>query len=196
MRLEALTPLNGVFGQVNSIDGPTNYSLTELSDIGAVVCSCVDVDAGMPKKLEKVLGCALPTAHGVTVEAGGRRAIWLTPRSWLILCGLEDESNLVDAVGKRYPDRTVHANRFSDALGWLCVEGEAVEDLLRQGSFLTFDPAGLPIGFAKRTPIAGIPAVVLRKSENTWTIGVERSRTHYFVKWLTKLTQNFSGDRL
>jgi heterotetrameric sarcosine oxidase gamma subunit len=74
---------------------------------------------------------------------------------------------------------------FTDALCWFELSGDGALDLLTEGSFISLERGGLPVGRAKRTLIAQIAAVVVRRSESVWQVAVERSRSKYFVDWLS-----------
>lgn len=191
MMLEALSPLGGAFGEPHALADITLAEVTERSDLGALLITAIEPGSERAKSIGLAIGCSLPMTHGLVVECGDKRAIWLTPRSWLILCNPSDEEHISRSVQAKFPDRTVLASRFSDALGWLTLEGERAEALLTQGSFVTFDATGLAVGSAKRTLVAGIPVVIQRESEMRWTVGVERSRAQYFVDWLKGLTLSF-----
>jgi len=189
MKLEALSPLGAQFAprQIGDV------TLAEMRDNGAVLVTATGPLSGDLTRLSKTLAVDLPRVHGATATDQDRRAIWLTPRSWIVTCAHGDEKLLVDNVALAFPDHTVLASPYSDALCWLSLDGGGAEDLLRQGSFLSFSTSGLPVGHAKRTLVAGIPAVVQRRGETAWTIAVERSRAHFFVDWLNSLTHSF-GD--
>lgn len=191
MMLDALSALGGAFGTPVALAEMTLVDAQERSDIGAVLVTVTGPAAGFAKVLATALGCDLPLAHGATFHGDRKRVLWLTPRSWIVLCAPAAEAGLVAAVTKAFPDHAAHASRFSDALGWLTLEGAAVDDLLRQGGFMSLESGGVPVGQAKRTPLAGIPAVILRDTETRWTIGVERSRARYFADWLIGLTNTF-----
>lgn len=192
--LDALSPLGAAFGDPSALAEIKLATAQERSDIGAVLVTATGPGADFADTLATALGCALPLSHGETTQRGNLRALWLSPRSWIVLCAPQDEAELIAAVAATIPNHAAHASRFSDALGWLTLDGAAVIDLLRQGGFVTLETDGLPIGHARRTLLAGIPAVILRDSETRWTIGVERSRTRYFVTWLAGLTHSF-GDQ-
>ncbi|MBT6543014.1 MAG: hypothetical protein HOL77_02845 [Rhodobacteraceae bacterium] len=194
MMLDAISPLGHAFGAATDLASITLEGATERSDLGAVLCVTTSDGAQFAKALGEVLGCALPTQHGKFTTSAQKRAIWLSPRSWVVLCDPLEEAGLVDAVAAAYPDHAAVASRFTDALGWILLDGNAAEMLLRQGSFLSFDAEGFPVGHAKRTLVAEIPAVILRETETKWLIGVERSRTRYFADWLGGLTHSF-GDK-
>ena len=190
MMLESLSPLGASFAQPVALPDIEGIKLSERSDIGAVLVTTTMPGKDVAVTVGSALGCTLPLAHGKTTEENEKRAIWLSPRSWIILCTPAAESVLINAVTQTFPDYSVHVSRFSDALGWISLEGESAENLIRQGSFVTFDPAGLASEHAKRTLLAGIPAVILRETDTLWTIGVERSRTRFLVDWLSGLTQS------
>ncbi len=193
MMLTAVSPMGIAIGKSAALPAITVVEAQERSDIGAVLIVTTRDGGGFAETLSKALGCTLPLTHGDVLQTVDKRAIWLTPRSWIILCAPDDEADLVAAINKAFPDREANASRFSDALAWLTLDGEAAENLLRQGSFLSFEPLGFPIGHGKRTPLAGIPAIILRESEARWTIGVERSRAQYFCTWLAGLTNSFEA---
>ena len=77
---------------------------------------------------------------------------------------------------------------MTDNLCWFSLIGETVEEALKQGSFLTFDPAGIGEDSAKRTMIAGVTAIIVREDALSWSIGIERSRARYFHDWLRSLS--------
>jgi heterotetrameric sarcosine oxidase gamma subunit len=135
--------------------------------------------AGIAAKVE------LPMSPGSFAVGPGRAALWLSPRTWLIRCRVDDEAALVANLNEAFPDKLANAVPFTDALCWFDLSGPSALDYLTEGSFISLEPAGLPIGRAKRTLIAQIAAVVVLQSQSTWHIGVERSRAPYFVEWLT-----------
>lgn len=194
MMLEAMSALGGSFGTRAALAEITLADAQERSDIGAVLVTVTRPSAAFAKKLSKALGCDLPSIHGEMTKVDSKHAIWLTPRSWILICAPDTEADLVAAVTKAFPGHEAHASRFTDALGWLTLEGASVDALLRQGGFISLQSEGLPVGQAKRTLLAGIPAVILRDTETQWTIGVERSRARYFADWLSGLTNTF-GER-
>jgi heterotetrameric sarcosine oxidase gamma subunit len=158
--------------------------LRERADIGCVlITNAVDSD-GILLSAGEAAGVDLPLVSGMTHTGPRRVAIWLTPRSWLLLCDIEEESPLVARLNGTFPEKPVHAVSYTDCLCWFELSGTASLDLLTEGSFLSLESGGLPIAHAKRTLIAQIAAVVVRESELVWSVAVERSRARYFVDWL------------
>ncbi len=191
MMLEARSPLRNPFGvsmPVNDLTRP-DFKVIERSDFGCVLCSAA-VDANeIYQKLSQKSKLELPRQSGMVVWQDERAAIWLSLRSWLILCPLDDESELVAMINAVFPDHIVLASTFSDNLCWLSLSGDEAEDKLRQGGFISLADGGLTIGHPKRTLIAGIPAIIHRKSASVWTIGIERSYASYFINWLRSVCE-------
>ena len=136
------------------------------------------------------VGCDIPVCHGATTVAPDRQVIWMSPRCWMVLCPTDLEWELIEAAEVAFPNRLVHATPFSDYFAWFALGGPGAAAALRQGTFISFAADGLAIGAAKRTPIAGIPAVLIRDSDDAWRNGVERSRAQFFLSWLQHLTSS------
>ena len=189
MKLQPQSVLNGTFGSVNAISrvGSQKAAVSELSDTGCVSFTVASHGSDVVHSATNAAGVELPVGPGEIKTAAGRAAIWLSPRSWLIQCRVEDEMRLVAALNEVFPDKLAHAVPFTDALCWFEFSGDAVIDLLNEGSFISLERGGLPVRHAKRTLIAQVVAVVVRQSESVWQVAVERSRSRYFVDWLRQV---------
>ena len=189
MTLIATSALDLSHGVANDLVGLKipDLTLIERADVGGILVLVSDDGDKLTDQLETLLGVQLPRCHGATGGSQGHPTIWMTPRSWLVTCTHVDEAALCVKTAAAFPDRSVHATRFGDYLCWLELSGEGAENALEQGSFVSFNTAGLEPQHAKRTPVAGIPAVLFRQSYQTWWIGIERSRAAYFLNWLQSL---------
>lgn len=190
MNLEAFSALDRPIGDRKPLPGLkiAGLTLTELSDTGGVMCTAATAAGDVADLLSGAVGCPLPSAHGAITTAPSRQAIWMSPRSWLVLCPLSEEFQIVETVRQAFPDHLAHGAPFSDYLGWYSLVGNDAEAALRQGSFLTFAAEGFKTGHAKRTQLAGIPAVLVRDRVESWRIGIERSRAAYLLNWFQGLT--------
>jgi sarcosine oxidase subunit gamma len=164
--------------------GTQQATLTELSDAGCALFTAVSLIDDRVRVANEVVGVALPIDAGKIQFAASRMALWLSPRRWLIRCHVDEEASLVAALNEAFPDKLAHAVPFTDALCWFELAGEAAAELLTEGSFISLERGGLPVGHAKRTLVAQIPAVLIRQSEDIWQVAVERSRAAYFADWL------------
>jgi heterotetrameric sarcosine oxidase gamma subunit len=157
--------------------------LRERTDIGCVLLTSAVPTAQIIGSAIQASGVELPLVPGAIKTGVGRAALWLSPRSWLIHCGIEEETRLVCGLNQAFPDKLAHAVPYTDQLCWFELSGQAGLDLLTEGGFVSLDRGGLPVGHAKRTLIAQIAVVLVRESERDWLVAVERSRARYFVEW-------------
>ncbi len=180
MKLRPQAILGAPFGTAALVPGfkVAGVTLRERADIACVLITSAVEGADVAAMAD------LPLAAGAVRTAPGRTALWLSPRSWLIQCRIDEELSLVARVNAAFRDKRVHAVPFTDALCWFELSGPDARDCLTEGGFLSLEPGGLPVAHAKRTLIAAIAAVVLRPSETAWLVGVERSRARYFADWL------------
>jgi heterotetrameric sarcosine oxidase gamma subunit len=186
MMLQALSPMGFPFGASTLVRGGCRegLSVSECSDFGCVLLTATVDIIDFHEDLLRLTGVEFPLLQGSVAQADGRYVVWLSPRSWLVLCRLDDEPKLLDSINTHFPDRAIHASAFSDYLCWLSLEGEAAEDALRQGGFISLANEGLAAGCARRTLMAGIPVIIHRKTAIHWMIGIERSYALYFSDWL------------
>jgi heterotetrameric sarcosine oxidase gamma subunit len=194
MTLRPQSALGAIFGTASAVPEFSSDSATlrERADIGCVLLTAADRSSDFAPAASQAAAVPLPVVPGeIATGASGamktspsHMAIWLSPRSWLIQCDIEEEISLVERLNRTFPDKLLHAVGFTDHLCWFELSGTAAIDLITEGSFLSLERDGLPIGHAKRTLIAQIAAVIVRNGERTWLIAVERSRARYFADWL------------
>jgi heterotetrameric sarcosine oxidase gamma subunit len=186
VRLEPRSTLGAPFGSVSAVPGFPGRGaiLRERADIGCLLLNAAVDATGIIALASKAVGIDLPPVAGAVRTSEGLLGVWLSPRSWLVHCSIEDETALTARVNTAFPDKLVHAARFTDYLCWFDLSGPSSDDLLKEGGFVSLEQAGLAAGHAKRTLIAGITAIVVHEGESVWLIGVERSRARYFADWL------------
>jgi heterotetrameric sarcosine oxidase gamma subunit len=184
--LQPQSALGAPFGTASTVSGFISASvfLRERADIGCILLTTAVDNADIATSASQHVGLELPLTPGPVNTAPQRKAIWLSPRSWLIHCRLEEENDLVTHLNAAFPNKLALAAPFTDYLCWLELSGAPALDLLTEGTFLSLDRGGLPVGHAKRTLIAQISAVIVHESESVWLLAVERSRARYFADWL------------
>lgn len=185
LRPTALSALGGEFGVANSIGVACGVAVSERADIAAVlVAACLD---GCEAGISAVVGVDVPSEPGWFASGGGVTAIWLSPRSWILQCAIDDEARIQKAIVSAFPDGTVHGTGFTDHLCWFELSGEDPQQLLCRGAFVSLDhPAGLPVGRSKRTIVADVAVVILRLDTQRLLVGVERSRARFLRDWLLR----------
>jgi heterotetrameric sarcosine oxidase gamma subunit len=199
MKLKPQATLGAPFGSASPVRGFISNSATlyERSDIGCVLLTAAVDSAAIVPSASAAAGVGLPLAPGKferePAPGPGRTALWLSPRSWLIHCGIEEEIKLAASVNASFPDKLVHAVPFTDHLCWFELSGASSPELLTEGTFLSLEPGGLPVGHAKRCLIAQVAAIFVHESDSVWLIAVERSRARYFADWLTAAATSTNG---
>lgn len=191
MRLSAESTLGAPLGATGPVAGFTqsDAALVERADMACVLLTVAVENAETVAAASRAIGFELPTVAGPVRYSEQHIAVWLTPRSWLVLSDVVSEAELVSRVNAASRDGTLHASRFTDYLCWLELSGPHALDLLTRLSFVSLERGGLAVGSAKRTLVAGIPAVIVHKPGQVWWLGVERSRARYFVGRLLQLQE-------
>ena len=153
-------------------------------DLGCLLVNCA-VDPGeVHSALCEVMDGEVPCRAGNSSVTRIGRLLWLTPRSWILQCLLQDEDQLAARINARFADKLVHAARSGDGLCWFDITGIGAPALIAEGAFVSLDADGQRIGHVKRTLFAGVTVVMVRESENIWQLGIERSRARYVTDWM------------
>jgi heterotetrameric sarcosine oxidase gamma subunit len=191
LKLQPQSTLGGTFGAASFVSGFRSDSalLRERSDIGCLLLTAAVDTSAIFVAAGAVAGVDLPSEAGAIKHCEDRKALWLSPRSWLLLCAIQDEIGLAALINRTFPEKQLHAALFTDYLCWLELAGPQSYDLLTDSAFISLERHGLPVGHAKRTLIAGITAIVVREREDVWLLGVERSRARYFTHRLLSSAQ-------
>jgi heterotetrameric sarcosine oxidase gamma subunit len=169
---------------VASDPNATDTKLLERADIGCILVNSAVDATSVSATLSGAVGFTFPLEAGDAVQPQRYRVFWLTPRSWLVHCPLDEEQQLARRINEIFADKRVHAALFTDYLCWFELSGSQAWNLLAEGSFVSLEPKGLAIGYAKRTLLAGVAVLILHKGPESWVFGVERSRAIYVADWL------------
>lgn len=186
MTFTPLSALGYEFGLRHELPAPAweGISFQERADIGCILLTLATHDPSALEKAENTLGCRLPRESGTVLACDDFTGLWLSPRHWLLLCLQVREGGLVAAVETAFPGHEAHASAYSDSLCWLSLDGDDVEELLKQGGFVTLADGGLATGHARRTRLCGIAVVLYHAAPTRWLVAVERSRARYFLDQL------------
>jgi heterotetrameric sarcosine oxidase gamma subunit len=191
MKLTPESTLGAPFGSASVLAPlPDAAVLRERADIGCLLLTSAVDAATTAVPASVAVGVDLPRAAGRTQTADQRLALWLSPRSWLVHCPIDEEIGLAARVNDAFPDKLVHAVSLTDHFCWIELSGRGSSDLLSQGAFVSLERGGLAAGYVKRTAVAGIAAIVVRRDDSVWLLGIERSRARYFADWLIDRARN------
>jgi hypothetical protein len=111
-------------------------ALRERADIGCVLLTAAVPTADIVTLASKAR-VELPLVLGAINRGNGRTALWLSPRSWRIHCGIDKEMDLVARLNTLFPEKSAHAAAFTDALCWFEISLSGALDLLTEGGFVS-----------------------------------------------------------
>ncbi|NLU68383.1 sarcosine oxidase subunit gamma family protein [Streptomyces sp. HNM0574] len=166
-----------------SVPGPHGVSLAEWPYI-TMVDVRADPGAEVARRLERVLGTALPRRCGETTGRGPHTVTWLGPDEWLVL-SQADGPGL--AAGLRAaldggPGSVVDvsANRTT-----LELRGARAREVLEKGCPLDLHPRAFGPGRAVSTTVGPVP-VLLWQTEDTpsYRLLPRASFADYLARWL------------
>jgi heterotetrameric sarcosine oxidase gamma subunit len=170
--------------EIRSVDGYAHV----------LIVSAVD-GAEAAAALNETCAITVPTEPGTVCDEASHPAFWLSPRSWLLRVERGGEAAVLAAIRKGFPDRRLHATRYSDALHWFELSGPDSAALLARGGFVTLSVDDLAVGRMKRTLIADVPVLIWRQAQADWSLAVERSRAGYMAEWFANArSQRLSPD--
>jgi heterotetrameric sarcosine oxidase gamma subunit len=187
VKLDPRSALGAQFGGFSAIAEipASGIAVCETADVACLLVTAAISSADICAKAGAAIGVELPCSAGMVITHGGLVAVWFSPKSWLILCGVKDEIGVVARVNATFLDKLVYAALFTDHFCWFELRGLRAKELLQKGGLISFERGGLAVGRAKQALIAGVAAVVIHKEEEVWQVGIERSRARYFADWLT-----------
>lgn len=167
-------------------------TLKERADLACVMLSVVSGTEDLSGSVGRVIGYGLPMGPGCIEFGPSSMALWLAPRSWLLICALDEEHEFERRIHQAFPDKIVHSAVFSDALCWLELSGRGSLRVLESG-LNCLECGGFRLRHAKRTILAGVTTIVVHERENSWLLGVERSRAPYMAEWLIETARRLES---
>lgn len=175
--------MSAIGTELDPLDG-TRVRITDLETDAHVLLVSVLETGDTVETVRDNMGIGLPGEAGTVNENAPGYAFWLSPRSWLLRMSEAGAETALDAARTGFPDYSIHATPYSDALTWFEISGPGAGALLARGGFLTLSGDGFRTGHFKRTLLADISVLLWRRSAETWEVACERSRAKYFRDWL------------
>jgi sarcosine oxidase subunit gamma len=134
-------------------------------------------------KIESLLGLALP--EPCTVSRGEKQAIvWITPNEWTLLCNLKDENYFYQLLCLELTSFHAYVTIVSDSRLKISLDGINVRDVLSKACALDFYPNKFLVNDCAITVFAGIPALVIRRTDDNYILYIERPLKTYILNWL------------
>jgi len=133
-------------------------------------------DALFATEAGRLFGVALPTHPNTIARSEALGALWLGPRSWLLVAG--GESPLADFMAKREALNAARGALFdlgASRVAWT-VGGAHAATVLAKGSPLDFHPRSFPPGSCAQSLLGHVAALFARAGDaSAFTVMVARS---------------------
>ena len=162
-----------------------SLSIRELPFLAQVNLRVDASDAGVMRRLSDSLGLALPLTPNTTSVKEDRRALWLGPNEWLIVCPADQAGSLDQALrnglaGAFSSIVDVSANRTV-----LEIRGVRARDLLAHGVPIDLDRRSFGANRCAQTLLAKAQVIIERKGdEPAFHVYVRSSFASYVADWL------------
>lgn len=148
-----------------------------------------------PALAEAAAGWSLPTAAGTVWQGeGGRRALWLGPDEWLLLCPLAEVGEASAALAAALAGHHHALVDLTDNYASLSLAGRPAADVLAKGCPLDLDR--FAVGRVAQSLIGKVDAIIERRPDSpggglVFEITVRRSFAHYTWEWLADGAREF-----
>jgi sarcosine oxidase, subunit gamma len=125
---------------------------------------------------QRQFGTALPAAPNTTARSGALHALWLGPRSWLLVTG--DPEALADLTARRDAFNAAGGALFdvsASRIAWT-ISGQHATDVLMRGCPLDFHPRAFAAGACAQSLYGHVGLLVVKRDETpAFTLMVARS---------------------
>jgi len=125
---------------------------------------------------QRQFGTALPAAPNTSARSGALHALWLGPRSWLIMTG--DPSALADLTARRDAFNAAGGALFdvsASRIAWT-ISGPHATDVLARGCPLDFHSRAFAVGACAQSLYGHVGVLVVKRVETpAFTLMVARS---------------------
>ncbi len=146
-------------------------------------------------EVRRVFDIALPTSPNNIATTGALTAVWLGPRSWLLVAG--GVSPLVAYAEKRDALNNVGSALFdvtASRVAWT-VSGPRATDVLAKGCPLDFHPLAFSAGTCAQSLLGHVNALLIKHNEApTFTVMVARSFARGVLHALVESAAQYGCD--
>jgi sarcosine oxidase subunit gamma len=185
------SPLAHLADRMAAASDPDIVALSEQPFSGMISLR-VDTASPAARRVEEVLGAALPAAVGEVTAAGENQAIWLGPDEWLVMSAA-DPIALADQLEAALAEEPglvldVSANRTV-----LELTGPRARSVLEKGCPVDLHPRVFGPGSAVSTSLARMPLLLWQTGETSYRLLPRSSFADYVARWVLDAMVEFTG---
>lgn len=147
---------------------------------------------------DPVFQAALRTALAMEPPASERvsamceaRLTWAGPNEWLYFCSLSTEEESISTLKLALADQFATVTRISDSRVSFIVTGPEAANFLSKGCGIDLYPTSFEPGKVVTTRFAGLPAMLIRQSEDVYVIYFDVGSAGYVLDWMLDAVDEF-----
>lgn len=169
-----------------STRGELGVSVTEREISGAINLRGNTGDAAFANAVQSVVGVAPPTTPNTVATTDSVEVLWLAPTEWLILCTLERQTEIENALEQALADQFTAVNDVSGYYATFTVQGHNARDLLERATPLDLHPRVFAPGQCAQTVFALTSAIIIPREAQTaqFEVIIRRSAADYAWRYL------------
>lgn len=169
-----------------------NLSIDELPLAAIIRIQSRSADPEWAARLAIAAGLALPTAGRCHADLqAGRFAAWSAPGEWLYCFPLDEETRLLEAVGRACDGHLAVATLISDSRVGFRAMGADAPALLATGTALNLDGDAFPPGSAATTRFAGLAGMVVHRRAGEYLIYFDVAYSEFLMRWWLDAVHEF-----
>ena len=166
------------------------FQLSELPLHGIIRVQGDAKNPAFQAALRTAHGMELPAAERVS-EVGEARLAWAGPNEWLYFCSLETEDESFAALKRALADHFATVTCISDSRVSFIVTGPDAPDFLSKGCGIDLCSTLFRPGRVVTARFAGLPAMLMRRSEVVYVIYFDVGSAGYVLDWMLDAVDEF-----
>ena len=176
-------------------DGAT-VTLESCDALGLIVVRGKSADAAFMQACERTFGPPLPVRPSTFATLGERRALWVSPDEWWLLCPVHDKDAVSSALSAALEAAGVHCSQVLDNSGTLAAMRLSGSEHLTVLRHLTSaDVQALQPGDCPGASLAGASVTLVCESPQAVLLLFRRSYADWVARMLLRSARPYLGQR-
>lgn len=167
-----------------------SLEISELPLAGIIRLQGRSDDVEFRESVSASLGIPLPPAERFS-QNGDVRLAWAGPNEYLCLCPLETEEKYVSAVTEALAGQFATVTLYSDSRVGFRITGREAAAFVAKGCSIDSHPASFPAGRVVTTRFAGLPAMIMHRTEGEYVVYFDIGFVEFVLKWILDAAEEF-----
>lgn len=144
--------------------------------------------------MKRFFGTALPSAANSFTSSGERRAVWLGPDEYLLVCAEYEQTELHRTISTQMTGQHFALTVISDALSVYQVSGPGVRDMLAKGCALDLDKSVFRPGMCAQSSLDRAAVTFICETDDSLRLICRRSFADYVESWLKDASTEYGYE--